>query len=390
MFDYLFLEGYVKTKLLLLFLILMFIDYAGYGYYVFYLSFFYVLFHDGFKLIDKIFLFLFIWGGIYGLTNYINSGFTYPSVLLPMMNCPFLYLLGKYIAKYNGVKSLPFLLFLFSVSIAFIAILSIFKDISINGYFVLGLEGRNIPLLGLNNEIETTAATGISSRLILLSSFVFFIMYPYERRSKFFILFSSLISIYCVVRIQSRTVLVCLALSFIISVLWGGKTLSNKQKMILFLISLLMIISIFYILENYSQEIAIIDRFQSEEIESGGGRTYRLLEVAKNIPVYPFGNMIESIPYAHNLWFDCARVAGITPFVLLIAIYFVYIVYLIDVIKNTSINLTFRFTVLILSISILFVFLAEPVLEGIPVVFEFFCFLFGVIANFYNIKTVKL
>ena len=127
----------------------------------------------------------------------------------------------------------------------------------------------------------------------------------------------------------------------------------------------------------YSEELAIIDRFQTDEIETGGGRTYRLLNVASHMWSYPLGGMGAEIAYAHNLWFDCARVAGILPFVLLIIIALKYAFCLFQVIRNDSVDLILRYTFWILSLAILIVFLSEPVLEGIPMLFEFSCFLLG-------------
>ena len=139
----------------------------------------------------------------------------------------------------------------------------------------------------------------------------------------------------------------------------------------------MIVYAIFYILSHYSEELAIIDRFQTDEIETGGGRTYRLLNVASHMWDYPLGGM--EIRHAHNLWFDCARVAGILPFVLLIIIALKYAFCLFQVIRNNLVDLILRYTFWILSLAILIVFLSEPVLEGIPMVFEFFCFLYGIL-----------
>ena len=50
---------------------------------------------------------------------------------------------------------------------------------------------------------------------------------------------------------------------------------------------------------------------------------------------------------------------------------------LFQVIRNDSVDLILRYTFWILSLAILIVFLSEPVLEGIPMLFEFSCFLLG-------------
>ena len=201
----------VNTKFLVLLLMLMFVDYAGYGYYVFYLPFLYLLLHKGFR-IDWTFLLLVMWGASYGFINYINGGgLVYISVLMPMINCPVLYMAGKYVARYNDSKALVFILFLFTFSIALISILSVLSDVAKNGFLVVGM-ARNVPLIGINNLEGYIAATGISSRLMLLTSFLVFIMFPYEGTKKFLFVGSALLAIYCAIRVQSRTTIVGLAL----------------------------------------------------------------------------------------------------------------------------------------------------------------------------------
>lgn len=368
----------VNTKFLVLLLMLMFVDYAGYGYYVFYLPFMYLLLHKGFW-IDWTFLLLVMWGMSYGFINYINEGrIAYVSVLMPMINCPVLYMAGKYVARYNESKAVVVILYLFSFSIALISVLSVCADIAKNGFVVVGL-ARNVPLIGINNVEGYIAATGISSRLMLLTSFLVFVMFPYKKLKKLIFVGSALLAIYCAIRVQSRTTIVGLALILFSMMVWGLKSLSKKQKCLLLIGVGIIVCAVSYILLHYSDELVIINRFQSDELETGGGRMERLMYVATHMWSYPFGGMGADVPYAHNLWFDCARVAGLFPFMLLIVLSFKYIQALFNIINNNIIDLILRYTFWFLSLAMLMVFLSEPVLEGIPMIFEFFCFLLGVI-----------
>ena len=375
----------VNTKFLVLLLMLMFVDYAGRGFYIFYLPFVYLIFHKAFK-VDWTFFLLLMWGISYGFTNYVNSELIgYAPVLLPIINCPVLYITGKYIARHNDSRNLVLILYLFAFSIALISVLSVCSDIAKNGFLVVGF-ARNIPLIGMDNSEGYMAATGISSRLMLLTSFFVFIMLPYNLLKKIFFLSGALLAIYCAVRVQSRTAIVGLSLILFTVLVGGLKSLSNKQKCILFLGLGAIVYVIIYILSHYDNELAIINRFQSDEIETGGGRMDRLLYVAIHMWSHPFG-MDPNIEYAHNLWFDCARLVGIIPFLLLVILSLKYAWSLYVNVRNNSIDLILRYTLWILSLAILIVFLAEPVLEGIPMIYEFFCFLFGV--NMYYVKRYK-
>ena len=370
----------VNTKFLVLLLMLMFVDYAGYGYYVFYLPFLYLLLHKGFR-IDWTFLLLVIWGGSYGFINYINGGgLVYISVLMPMINCPVLYMAGKYVARYNDSKALVFILFLFTFSIALISILSVLSDVAKNGFLVVGM-ARNVPLIGINNLEGYIAATGISSRLMLLTSFLVFIMFPYEGTKKFLFVGSALLAIYCAIRVQSRTTIVGLALILFLMMVWRLKSLSKKQKCLLLVGIGIIVCVVSYTLSHYSDNLAIINRFQSDELETGGGRMERLLNVAIHMWSYPLGDMGSDITYAHNLWFDCARLTGLLPFTLLILISFKYVRGLLNVINSINVDLFLRYVLVMLSLALLMVFLSEPVLEGMPMIFEFFCFQLGVVMH---------
>ena len=99
-------------------------------------------------------------------------------------------------------------------------------------------------------------------------------------------------------------------------------------------------------------------------------------DILRMIPMYPMGN-IPYGHYAHNLWVDIAKESGIIPFVL-------YILYsisaLIDLIKyvkkNKSNSANVVFVVSIFTAHIL-VFFTEPIMEGSPMTFSFFCFIIG-------------
>lgn len=123
-----------------------------------------------------------------------------------------------------------------------------------------------------------------------------------------------MLAIFCGLRLQSRTMIVGLASIFLLITIWNWNFLSRRQKCILLVGLFLVVCSILWVLSQYSDELAIFDRFQDDEIESGGGRSYRLAMVASLMPSYPFGGMGTGIPYAHNMWFDCARLTGFFPF----------------------------------------------------------------------------
>lgn len=377
----------IQTKLLVLCLMLMLLDYGGYGYYVFFLSLAFLWYHKVFKLIDKTFFLLLFWGLSYGIILLINnSPFNYGTILVPIINCPVLYLAGKYIVKQNGIKSLPHIIFVFALSLAFISILSVFIDIQKNG-FLTTAAGRNIPFIGLGS-LSTIAATGISSRLMPLVLFFICVFLPIDKKVKILIVACSILALICGVRIQSRTLILSLTMGVIIVALTNWSRFTYKQKNNFLIIFIFVIFIVIYIFSNYSSELRVIERFQSEELESGGGRSYRLMAVARNMFTYPLGNMPSRITFAHNMWFDCARVVGIFPFSLLVMLSIVYAKNVLLAIRKMRHDILLRNIIIFQSFLLLVVFFSEPILEGIPMLFQYFCLLYGMVSIFNKGKNV--
>lgn len=358
----------------------MFIDYAGYGYYFFYLPFGYLLLKKIWRYVDKTFLLLLCWGMSYAFSNVLFSQIGYATIFCFVINFPVLYLAGKFLIRKNSFHSVINYLYIFSLSISLISIVSVLIDISINGFFVLGM-GRNVPMIGINNAEGYIAATGISTRLLLIISFIGSIFANYSKKQKMLFLLAAIIAIYCTIRIQSRTSIVAMSLYLITSFFYNYKQVSRKVKLSLLIILLVICSFCSYILIVYADQLAVLERFDLEDIEGGGGRVERSIEVIYNLPKYLIGgmNLNHNIPYAHNLWLDCARVAGIIPMFLLFIICGIYLKYLLFILSSNQILSVFRLTVLLLTIGLFIVFCAEPILEGIPMTFAFFCVLLGIL-----------
>ncbi len=85
---------------------------------------------------------------------------------------------------------------------------------------------------------------------------------------------------------------------------------------------------------------------------------------------YPFG--AENQMYAHNLWLDVARLTGIAPFFLSIAMTYTLMKTAFKCIISQYISKELRIIFLSLIVGIFIVFFIEPVLEGSPSLFILF------------------
>lgn len=362
------------------------IDYRGYGYYVILLAIPILLHKLPKKYFDSTFFLFLFWGITYGGTVIIYTGkISYGAAIQFIVNCPILYLLGEYWGLNLSYKRLVLLICLLIVAFSFIPIISVIKDILQNGFVVVGMD-RNIPLIGINNEEGYIAATGISTRLLPSISMIGLLFYQNHNDQlilKKYMIAYGLIAFICAVRIQSRTSVILVILVILFG-LYRQFRSKNSNKIIVNVVILLTIVGLFrYLIIRYSTELVILNRFENESNIDGGGRLERLLTVLELLPHHLFGGMFlnKNISYAHNFWIDCGRVAGIVPLFLLVIITIVYFSNL------RKINKIFRSSYLLcsilnyISLSFLIAFFAEPILEGIPMLFNLFVLFLGLIVG---------
>lgn len=125
--------------------------------------------------------------------------------------------------------SLINLLYIMALSMSAVAIVSVIKDVLENGFLVIGM-GRNIPLIGIDNEEGFISATLITTKLLFLLSFLGFIFIPLGRKKKFLFLIGSFLSVYCAVRVQSRTCIVAILILMLMSLIFNFKGMSIKKS----------------------------------------------------------------------------------------------------------------------------------------------------------------
>lgn len=368
----------VNTLFFVLLLCLMLFDWLGYGYYVFYMPFFYLVFHNVQKYIDRTFFVIFLFGVLYSGINVMQTGRAgYQDIFTPIINYPCLYLCGRYLVDNNTEKQLVNAFFMLAFAFALLYILSILKSINEVGFMYMG---RNIQIIGFNS-MEDLAATGIYSRLVLMSAFLTYVIVTLPICRKLIFTGLSALSVFCGLRLQSRTMLVILLLTFVFLIMVNFKTIIKTQKRNLLLGLFVVVFACIYTYVNFSDELGVIERMQDDSetgIATGGGREQLLLAVLSQMPSHPFGGL-SSMRYAHNLWIDCARVSGWIPLLLLVVITIRCIKTTKTILKSRLTNYDFRYFVGMSSFVFLVYFCTEPILEGSALLFAFFCIYLGCI-----------
>ena len=95
---------------------------------------------------------------------------------------------------------------------------------------------------------------------------------------------------------------------------------------------------------------------------------------------YPLGGKGPDLRagYAHNLWLDVGYEGGLIPFILLLSFTIVSL-YAVYRFLKTDHPVYFKGITISLLTALGIIFFLEPVLQGITVLFMFYCFLVGVI-----------
>lgn len=362
----------IKHLSLLIFASLSVINYTGRGYLFALLSLVYILIYKNtFLKFDCKLLFLLFFGFTYVTFYYWNYNSITPNIAIYLLIIfPIFYLAGKGLAS-NNTDNNEKIIFTLSLSMATIPIISIFLHIADYGFLY---PERNIPIFGLGTE--PIAATSIASIIIVLTSYSTYILNNNSNKRKYVYFFFGLIGFICVLRLQSRTSIVCIALLFVANIILNWE-LILRHKFTFIVTIILLTVGISYVMTTYTEQLGVIERFQDDDIATANGRFTRQVAVIEALFESPLGGK-KHLAYAHNLFLDCARVSGIVPllFLLLFTIKHYYSIY--NIYKNKTISIDEKYNIITISL-LLFVYMnTEPILEGVGMLFAVFCFIAGV------------
>ncbi len=374
-----------STSLLTILLCFVLFDWNGHGYFIFYLPLILFILKGGLNNFDRTFYLFLLFGISYSLIDCLNTrSYNYTYNILPIVNFPVLYLMGKYIGNRNTVKENMNILWLFAVSLALLTIISVYISFLKEGF---SWAGRDIALFGYNdgtNNYKTIAATGLYSKILPLTLFMPLLLIKKEGKGKCFLVISAILAFICCLRLQSRSAIYITAISLIIPLLLGSK---NNKTTKWFGI-LIIVASVIYVLTHFSDQLTIIERFQKNNAfdnEGGEGRFALAAKILDNLASHPFGGL-RNARYAHNLWLDCARVSGWIPAILLVALTWRCINLTNKTFKCHSFPEYYRIITVIMTSCLILYFFAEPILEGASMLFAFFCLYFGILNGSYYKK----
>lgn len=374
-----------KEFILLLILFVVFTNPFFYGYRLAMLFFVFLFFKIKYLLsnIDRNVLYLFLFTLSYELISSFGLNYIDKSIdaILPNFFVPsLLYLVGKYVSvNYKNQQIEVFFMFFMTFVFSLIPIISILLQVEENGF----IDGsRNLYLIWDKNSV--ISATGLGSYFVLNMASIGLINVKKntktERIINIGIIILFVLSLICVLRLGSRTQIVIATVSL------SGSFLLNLRKNSFFK-NIIFIILTFYLINNFNENADVkkfyADRLNDDEvgIVTAGGRTEKWIGALESLFTDPFGWELSRLGYAHNLWLDVARVAGIIPFVLLLFFTVSSIKTWLKSLKLLKCNLFLRNYIFFYFISIILVFNVEPIMEGMYLLFLFFCMFVGFLSG---------
>lgn len=374
----------VKNVIVVLLLSLMFLNLQGYWYVFAMLPIIYaVICNEVYRAYDSIFVLFILFGVLYSM---FSPPLAINQYVVFVLVYPMLYLVGKLLGATESENGIINVLFIMALSMAALYVMSIFGDIAKYGFYV---ESRNLEIEGKGSD-EEISATGIYSNLILSTLFIVALFTKLKLWKRLLFASFAILAFVASVRVGSRSSIVIAICAIAIFLLLNFRDVIQKNLFAVSCALVLILASVNYVVNNYEDELLVLERFQDDNVETGGGRVELANVIINELTQQPFGKL-EHVPYAHNLWLDTARVAGIIPMFLLIIITICFIGSIWKTYKHNMFDASYRGIIVTIGVILLIYMCTEPILEGAPVLFAFFVVLFGVMqgVNNYRAKNVE-
>lgn len=212
----------------------------------------------------------------------------------------------------------------------------------------------------------------------------------------FMIIAMVIFSLLASVLMGNRTLLYITGFVFLASFIMYSKLEKRKIRVIriLFLICILVLLFYLFYAANFFELRDIIDNSllvsrmkYSDTLKDPRLSVYFL--ALKQIFLYPFGGYrmyLGGLSYAHNLWLDVLYATGLIPFMFLLLFSIYVLINLYKLIKMPSLSLSPKLLWFGIYAGYMLNFMVEPILEGVPMMFISFCFISGMLSNYYMQK----
>lgn len=261
--------------------------------------------------------------------------------------------------------------------------------------FLNVLTNRNVDFLLISgrqyNDIYGGYLSGTLSNLyfvMICSLAYYFIVLEKNKIIKWLGVFSVLFGLYGSISNASRTLIFVTLIVFVTTILMHQYYKTNLLSAITNTGGIVLLLALVVLIVVWMDLFRVQEWFASTSLGRRSsvtlvGNTFAQNdrwtfagETLKMLPSNLFGNMNYN-HYAHNLWVDIAKEAGIIPFVSYILFAVSSILATVKAMRGDHYRNEEKLIIISSLMGIFMVFFTEPVMQGSPITFTLFCFIVG-------------
>lgn len=377
-----------RSGLTYLLLCLVLLSYSGFGarYILFAFAFVFAVASSKRMVFDNFALLVVLFSASFSLIPLLSGRHPNQAFTVYFTICPvFFYLYGKIVmSEVNTSENLLDVYW----GIIFSLCLNIFINLFIHNNFLYSpIAEQRVLFIGGSEESIAATVVGVFISLCFVGVSLFFYCKTNLLRRLCY-LSLSILALFATTFLLNRSGIFITLVSFLCVSLYCSK--KNFTRTVIILAIAYGLYLLFINMGWIDKSVVMAYEERNEDLSTGGSRFERWGMAIDYLFNYPFGWAQYDGRYAHNMWLDVARSAGLIPMVLLFIITFRMIkdIWVICKFKPNNISILF----LGLFACFMSSMLVEPVIENVPALFLIFLFLAGNIKEYrnrrmYNIMT---
>lgn len=323
----------------------------------------------------------------FAVSYYIISMFYEIDVSKISIACVLSYYIGMMLIEISKNKEKSVITYTYSIAIGF------FIHAMANYIINIGTQDRNT--IDIWTGVGRSATLQATMLTMIMGSSFYSLVALKNKLYKLIITIFIILSLSYNLILGTRTLIIVSVVSFIVScitfiilnrrniflVLKNGKTL-----LIVIIVIFLVFISNFMGIREKIENTKLLRRinkpYSTEEADEN--RVQTLFLAFNSILEHPMGGNNERIgelKYAHNMWLDVGKQAGIIPFVLLSVFTIISLWNVIKIFKNEKFSNEFKVFLAGIYSAVLLNMAVEPIMQGEPLFFIMFCMIIGMVDN---------
>lgn len=347
---------------------------------------------DFFGGMDKDSLWILIFGLSYALFNSQgeNQGVQF---LIIQAFFPFLfYLVGKFLIPNKVSNSMIIsMIMVIAVLFSFTSLMSVGSSILRDGFVDVD---RNVPNIWTGKEMLATSIASFLAYNLLIPGILLANRKSFNWKVHLAFTLVYLLTLFCTFRLGSRMSIAITAVGILVGIILiiSSQYVIENIRFISGLIVAVAAMLYFFPVDLDADYLSVLgERLQDKNassISTAGNRTALWAEAWDKLFRYPLG--WQSDHYAHNVWLDIGRVAGVIPLILFLINNITVIRNLLGTfrVKNFKIGVATSFTLVF--VSSFLVFFGEPVLEGSFFVVTLYFLYQGIMKRYLELSALEV